>query len=476
MIERYNLDFDIAAVIIMLLEMIYVKVQYSHEKYSSRLFIMLLHSSFLLAIVDIFSSMMLTGEVYWTSKGVVKFTCSCYYLVSAFTIMVFYRYIVEYLGIKLEKTVSYYVLTYFPFFFTLECLFANCFANILFTGGKYGYFSYGPLISIIYYYPVYYFLLTIIQLIRFRKNVSIKQCLPVFAYMFATLVAIATQYVFQNVMLMPFAFAVALLIMMLSLETPDYRRLVKTTELLEAVRGEYDYQNEINEALILEMSKEVCAPIEKMLEKNKSFAPGHGDEAGTELQEYVNGYGEIIYSVVSNVVEFNSIGKNRQDLKPVEYSISELINDVRNIMLPAAKDTSNSIVVDIAPSIPDSLLGSAEELERIVINLVRESLECTQDGTITLGINGRKIESDGMNLIISVEDDGEGMDRDTVRKLVQFNTKSKKWNKDIFNGNYFKVRIAKYLIENMHGKLHIDSEVGKGTKYTIVLPQEIVSK
>lgn len=472
MITRYNLDFDLAAAIILLLEMIYVKAHYSHEKYSSRLFIMLLHSSFLLAIVDILSSMMLTGEVYWASKSMVKFACSFYYLLNAFTIMVFYRYVVEYLGVKLEKTVSYFVMTYFPFFFILECLLANCFANILFTGGKYGYFSYGPLITVIYYYPIYYFILTIFRLIRDRKNISLKQCLPVLAYMTATLIAIATQYVFQNVMVMSFASSVALMIMMLSLEPPDYRRLVKTTELLEAVRGEYDYQSEINETLISEMVKDISEPLEKLLAKNKSCL-NQPDEAHSELNEYVNGYGQIVNSVVGNAVEFNSHANN-QNLKTAEYSIKKLADDVQKIMLPAAKDSSNSISVEIDSAIPDLIVGAADEVKRIMINLVSESLKNLRGGVVNIGISGRKIEADGMNLIISIEDNGTGMNRDTVRKLLQFNTKSKKWDKDIFDGGYFKIRIAKYLIEKMHGKLHIDSEVEKGTKYTMVLPQEIV--
>lgn len=476
MITRYNLDFDIAAVVILLLEMIYVRVQYSHDKYSSRLFIMLLHSSFLLAIVDILSSLMLAGELQWASRGLTKFTCSFYYLLSAFTIMVFYRYIVEYLDIKLERTVSYYVITFFPFFFVVECLIANCFANILFTGGEHGYFSYGPLITVIYYYPMYYFVLTIIQLIRERKRISAKQCLPVAAYMVSTIIAVVTQYFFQNVMVMSFGFAVALMIMMLSLETPDYRRLVKTSELLEAVRGEFDYQSEINAALISEMSKEITVPIERLLDKNKSYDLNELDDTFAELNEYVNGYGEMVYSVIDNADEFNSLGNTRQDVKTEEYSIKELVKDVRKIMTPAAKDASNAISVEIDPLVPDMMVGSAELLKDILINLVSKSIENTQDGWITIGISGRKMELEDLNLILSVEDNGKGMSRDTVRKLLQFNTKSKKWNKEIFEGGYFKIRIAKRMVENMHGKLHIDSDVEKGTKYTVVIPQGTADK
>ena len=472
MVTSYNLDFDIAAIFILLLEMIYVRVQYSHDRYSSRLFIMLLHSSFLLGIVDIISSLMLSGDIQGVSRGVLKFTCSFYYLLSAFTIMVFYRYVVELLDIKLERTVSYYVVTYFPFVFTFECLVANYFGNVLFSGGNYGYFSYGPLISVIYYYPVYYFFLTILRLVSNRQRLTLKQWLPVLAYMVSTTVTVITQYLFQNVMVMTFGFALALLIMMLSLETPDYKRLVRTTELLEAVRGEFDYQSEINAALITEMSMEIDEPMERLLDKNRSYDPNEYDGAYSELHEYVNGYGEIVRSVIDNAIEFKLLG-NRQDIKTCEYNIRELAYNVRNIMLPAIKDASNEITINIDSSIPEVLVGAPELLKQIMINLMRESIERTQEGMIDIEVSGRNMESDSMNLIISVSDNGTGIDRDTVRRLVQFNTKSTRWNKEIFNGGYFKLRIAKHMIEGMHGKLHIDSDIEKGSKYTVVIPQGI---
>lgn len=474
MVASFNLDFDIAAAALLIVEMIYVRLQYSHDKYSNRLFIMLLHSSLLLAIVDMVSSLMLTVYVFDVSHVALKIVCSLYYLVSAFVVLVFYRYVVEYLGAKPERTVSYYVITYFPFCFILECLFANCFANILFVGGKYGNFTYGPLITIIYIYPVYYFFITIIRLIRSRKQITLRQGLSVFAYIIITLLTMASQFFFQDVMIMPFGFAISILIMMFSLETPDYKKLMKTTEMLETVRDEMEYLNAFGQAFITEMTDEICIPVGKLIEKNDTYNTDELEDSQKELHEYVNGYANIVRSVINNIVELNTMSVGMTDTVAKEYRIRDAVSDVCDMMSPAAKDTANSLTVDISSNVPDVLVGYGLLVKQIMINLIGNAVMNTREGTISVEVSGRRIEQDSMNLVISVADTGKGMSRNAVRKLLQFNTRGKKWNKEYFDDGNFKVRISKRIVENMHGKLYIDSTAGRGSKFTAVIPQGIV--
>ena len=474
MIASFNLDFDIAAAIVLFLEMIYVRLQYSHDKYSNRLFIMLLHSTLLLTIVDIASSLMMTVYVREVSHGWLRFACSMYYLLSAFVVMVFYRYIVEYLGVKAEKTVGYYVMTYFPFVFMLECLIANCFVNILFAGGKYGNFSYGPLITLIYFYPGYYFLLTIVRLIRSRKQISLKQVVPVCTYVLLTLSAMVLQFFFQNVMTMPFGFAISMLVLMLSLETPDYKKLMRTTEMLETVRDQMEYQDSFNKAFISTMANEICVPAGRLIDKNETYDLNRLDASQREFHEYVNGYGRMIRSVVNNIVELNTTGDAGMDSKAKAYAIKDLAYSVRDIMLPIAKDTMNLLTIDISPIVPRVLTGNELQLKQIMINLICNAIENTHNGTVSLEISGRRIESDSMNLVISVADTGKGMTRNDIRKMLQFNAKGKKWNKEYFDDGKFKIRITKRMVEDMYGKLHIDSTVNNGSKFTVVIPQGVV--
>lgn len=462
----FNLTLDMAAVLLLVVEMTYVRIQYAHDKYRNRLFIMLLHSTFLFALADIASSLMLTTYVLVVPSPIVRFTTGLYYFTDAFCILVFYRYIVVYLGGVKNKTVAYMVRTYFPFVFIVECLIANQFANILFSGGKYGHFSYGAMFIVIYLYPIYYFLLTIITLFRNRKVASLKQHISVISFVVIVFTSMVVQVILQDVMTIPFGFAIALLIIILNMETPDYRELLKTTELLETVRTEQDRQERFNRIFIEQMAYEVCGPVGKLLAKNEEDFP--------ELHEYVEGYGKQIRANINNVMEFVMMEEPRDEEPPREYSVRRMVEDACNIMMPAVKDNSDTLDVEISTDIPDVLLGDEKNIKQVLLNLLGDAVQYTRGGHISLTVSARRLGNDSVNLVLAVEDSGRGMKRDMIKSLLQFNTKSRDWKKGLFEGGNFRVKITKQIIESMNGKLHIDSAIGKGSVFTAIIPQGTV--
>lgn len=470
----YNIDFDVAALILLIVEMVYLRLQYSHEKYSNRLFIMLMHSAVLFAVVDISSSLMLTSYSAIFPARLIDLVTELYYLVNAFLFLVFYRYIVEFLDDKYEKTVAYYVKTYFPFIFVVECLIANHFANIVFSRGKYGHFSYGSLISLIYVYPVYYYVLTGISLIKNRKRISLRQECSVISFIVISIASIFIQYLYPEIMTMAFGYAVSLLILLFSLETPNEKSLVDKTEQIESIRERAEQLDEFNRAFIGNLTTDICAPVEKMLKKSDSIPTDSLDEVQRELNQYIEGYGKLMLSSVNNVRAYGNTQGDGRDSAVKEYSVTKMVDDVRNMMLPIFRDKSNSMVVEVSSDIPETMIGYDLIIKQVLINLISDANKYTENGTVTLMVNCRRTGHTHMNLLISVEDTGIGMNRAMVKELMSFNPKKAAWNQTVFSDGNFNVCVTKKLIEEMNGKLHIDSAPKKGSVFSAIIPQEIL--
>lgn len=469
----YRIDYNVAAMVLFIVETIYVRIQYSHDRYSNRLFIMLLHSSFLFAIVDTISSVLLTRNLGVKYHFLLRSATNMYFLCLAFLFLVFYRYIVEYLDDKGDKTVGYYVRTYFPFIFIVECLIANHYANIFFASGKYGHFSYGYLILIIYIYPVYYFVLTLICLVRNREHIGAKQVVSVMLFFITAFISVVVQLLLEGISTLPFACALSLLVMIFTLETPDYRGLIKAKESLNIVSEELNQRNAFYKALLTDFSNEIVTPIGKLIEKNDTCSVDAMNEQQKEIYEYVDGYGRQARSVINNVMEFIMIDDERAESEAKEYSVREIVGSACSIMMPAVKDASNELTIDIDQNVPKNLMGNAPMLKQIMINFLSNAVDTTHDGDIRLMVSARQIDSGVLNLIVSVEDSGAGMKRDAVRKLLRFNTESRNWRREHFNAESFRIRITKKMIEQMNGKLSIDSAPGKGSLFTAVIPQTV---
>lgn len=473
MSTTYNIDFDVAALVLLIIEMVYLRLQYSHDKYSNRLFIMLLHSTTVFAVVDIASSLMLTTYAKTVPNWLLSLVMGLYFLTNSFLLFVFYRYIVEYLDDKKERTVVYYVKTYFPFVFSCECLIGNYFGNILFSIGRFGHFSYGSLISIIYVYPLYYYVLTLACLIRNRKRVNIRQSFSVVSFIFISVVTMVIQYFNSEIMTLSFGYAVALLILLFLLETPTYKSLLDRTKQLESVREQIESQDAFNRAFIRNVADDICKPIEKVLEKNALVMATSMDDTQKDVYQYVNSYGRLIRSTVNNVVEYSNTQDSNYANVSRSYSLKEIVNEVTAMMRPIAEDQSDSLVVEVSSNIPDLMMGFDLQIKQIMINMVNDAIKYTNNGTVTLAVNCRKIDNTHVNLLISVEDTGIGMKREMVKRLMRFNPAKAEWNKSVFLNANFNVCITKKLIEGMNGKLHIDSVPQKGATFSAVIPQEI---
>lgn len=469
----YNLDFDVAALVLLIIEMVYLRLEYAHDKYSNRLYIMLLHSSLLFTIVDIVTSLILSKYAGSAPFILVRITSTLYFLTNAFVLLVFYRYIVEFLDAKPERTVSYYVRTYFPFIFIIECLIANNFANIFFSGGKYGHFSYGYLIWVIYLYPVYYFLLTLFTLYHNRKQITIKQHISVISFIVISIVSIVIELLYADVMLLAFGYSISLLIMLFSLETPDYRSLIEKTGQLETLREEIDQQDLLNKEMIHNLSYEICAPLAKIYNTNNSVDADSLTASQQESRKYIDSYCKLIFSTINNYSEFFTPSKGNPNIELEEYSMDTIIKDVTQLMTPILKEKSNYLKVVLRNSLPSKLIGYDLLIKQIMINFINDANKYSKAGTITLSIGCRNISHTSLNLVISVEDNGVGMKRDMVKKLMAFNTTGRILKKHIFDDDNFNVKISKKLIEEMNGKLHIDSAVGRGSIFTAIIPQKI---
>lgn len=470
---NYNIDYDIASFLLLLIEVVFLRIRCARDKtYDNKLYIMLMHSAFALSIAGVLTTLLRSVSPAVNVPVFLRYIVSYMsYLFNAMIGLIFYKYVCGCVGGIKEKTVAYYISTYFPFFFIIECLIGNCFVNLFISFGKYGHYSYGCLIWVTYIYPVYYLALAVYRIIRNRSRADMGLRISVMYFSLSTIIAIGFRLVDDGRDYQIFAIATSLMVMLLTTELPDYKKLKKTTKVLETIRTESDINEEQNRTLISEMSHEICVPIEKIIEKCESVKDKNTVLTEDET-EYIANYGKFTRFLVNNVMGLIQIGENPDYFSDEEYYIKNMAEDVIKIMAPAAADKNDEILLNIADTIPEKCYGAANVIKQIMLNLVFDGIKYTKAGKVTMNIDYREIDGEDINLVISVEDTGIGMRRDMVKKLRHFDPNDRRWKNNAFSDGNFKLKMTKYLVEKMKGHLIISSEVGAGSKITAVFAQK----
>jgi signal transduction histidine kinase/CheY-like chemotaxis protein/HPt (histidine-containing phosphotransfer) domain-containing protein len=185
--------------------------------------------------------------------------------------------------------------------------------------------------------------------------------------------------------------------------------------------------------------------------------------------------GHNLISIINDILDFSKIEAGKLEIIPVEYSFAPLLNDTVNIIRMRLAQKPIRFFTNIDSTIPNSLIGDELRLRQIMLNLLSNAAKYTEKGHISLTITVEKRDGGQVWLEITVTDSGKGMKPQDVAKLfgdfVQVDTKR---NRGI-EGTGLGLAITKKLCEAMGGGISVESEYGKGSIFTVRIPQGINS-
>ncbi len=180
--------------------------------------------------------------------------------------------------------------------------------------------------------------------------------------------------------------------------------------------------------------------------------------------------------IVNDILDMSKLEKGKMEIIESEYDIRKTISDIVFLIENRVGGKDIKIVVDIDKSIPSLLIGDALRIRQILINLMNNSVKFTEKGSITLSIVKDDKTDDEYILTFSVSDTGQGIKEEDLKKLgeafSQVDTK-KNYGKE---GTGLGISISKDFIDLMGGRLMVESEYGKGTRFFFTISQKKVKE
>lgn len=171
---------------------------------------------------------------------------------------------------------------------------------------------------------------------------------------------------------------------------------------------------------------------------------------------------EYLLGLADDIVDIYKLGGGRIDIKKEPFSPYELAEDIQKMLCPQIKDAGHELAVCIAEAAPDMLLGDKRRLERILLNLIVNSVQHTAAGGKTVlcisCAQGDRVEK--LPLVFTVSDNGEGMEQSILdAALAEGETPAAGLG----------IAIAKGLTELMGGSIAAKSGREKGTVFRVEL-------
>ncbi|HEX5659051.1 MAG TPA: ATP-binding protein [Polyangiales bacterium] len=176
--------------------------------------------------------------------------------------------------------------------------------------------------------------------------------------------------------------------------------------------------------------------------------------------------GEHLLALFNNVIEVSALASGRMKLHLEPVEIGELLEGVAALLEGQRHGRPVQIMVDAEPAMP-GLYADATRLRQIVLNLGTNALKFTDAGEIVLGARRRQLLSGELGAEITVRDSGTGIAQDDLPRLFDEFTELSGRSK---SGSGLGLSIVQKLTYLHGGTVEVQSKLGVGTKFTVVLP------
>jgi len=185
--------------------------------------------------------------------------------------------------------------------------------------------------------------------------------------------------------------------------------------------------------------------------------------------------GANLISIINDILDFSKIETGKLEIVTGDYLFSSLINDVINIIRMRVVDTQVHLLVNIDSKIPDALTGDEIRIRQVLLNILGNAVKYTEKGFVTLTVYGEFTGDNTVTLNMEIMDTGKGIKQEDMKDLfVEYKQLDQGHNRGV-EGTGLGLTIARNIVSAMGGKIDVYSEYGKGSSFTVTLPQIVRS-
>lgn len=236
------------------------------------------------------------------------------------------------------------------------------------------------------------------------------------------------------------------------------------------------FEKESQTRFLTHMSHEIRTPLNVVIGMNTMILKEGKDKKIQEYAQKIDGASKLLLNLISDLLDFSKLEQGNMELEETSYYLASFINDEALSLKSKAEEKGLEVRVQADEKLPSVLQGDIVRIKQCVSHLIQNAVNYTHEGHITFSVQGSRNDRDEFYLVISVADTGEGIRREDMGRLFDRFTKLEESKSQFVAGNGLGLSIIKTLITKMGGTIKVNSVWGKGSMFTIKIPQKIEDK
>jgi len=245
---------------------------------------------------------------------------------------------------------------------------------------------------------------------------------------------------------------------------------------LTADKNRSEEESKSKSSFLAMMSHEIRTPMNAILGITDILR--QNESLNNEVEEglvKINNSCELLLGIINDILDISKIESSKMDITPSPYQVASLINDSAQLNMMRIGSKRIEFEMEIDENTPARLVGDELRIKQVLNNILSNAFKYTEGGSVILSVASEpKPGKNEVTLLLTVRDTGCGMTAEQLGEMFsEYSRFSQEANSNI-EGTGLGMAITKNLISLMGGEILVESEPGKGSMFSVRLPQATV--
>ncbi|MFT3739962.1 MAG: PAS domain S-box protein [Breznakibacter sp.] len=228
--------------------------------------------------------------------------------------------------------------------------------------------------------------------------------------------------------------------------------------------------NKAKSEFLANMSHEIRTPMNSIIGFSELLHKAVADPKHRQQIESIRASSKSLLTIINDILDLSKIDAGKMNLESDQVDFCSVLAGIKQMFSEKLLEKNLPLNICISPNVPRALMLDETRLNQILINLVGNAIKFTNKGEVRVDVEAIEVGLQNVDLVIRVKDTGIGISKEEQALIFDPFYQTKGHVQKKYGGTGLGLAITQRLIEMMGGTIGLESEPGKGTEFSILLP------